>query len=379
MMEQTKRQARRLARNLKPEHARRVLWQPRYRTEAYLLEHLDRCDDELIQNPQAGLRLAKVGPKLALLIAPEMDQRGRTLYVRALAMLGGAYRYVGPSEKGEAYYQEALKVAEAGISAKEWARLLHRLASLRASQDRFVEAIEFLDQAAEIFEGDPGNELGEIMVKRGWMKAASGHLEQGIEDLGCALAMIDPRVAPRVYMAGVGNLACALSKGSVAGSLTVLPILRSARRMLPRGRSLLKAKLIWIEGRCYANLMMDRIAERRLQTARRQLESLGAQYDSILAALDLLQLYLAEGRWFPIQEISTKMLSMVRSGDRKIFLQLHTFSDTCEARTLDVQTLQATRAVLENHVLHLRHKRWRVDRYGGDVYGPELKQASSES
>ncbi len=360
-MAQTRKQVLRWLRNLRPEKARKVLRDPRFHTELFLSLYLERCDEKLFHDLDAGLLLAEIAPELAALIqAPE--RRRRELLVRAWAVLGGAYRRSGHHDRAEDAYRQAFDLAAAGIGEAAHAALLVRFAWLRFSQARSQEAKRLADRAVEIFEeaGTP-DRLGEAYTLRGTIYVRTGRIAEGMRDLGKALEVTNPRTASRVYYAAVHNLAYALSQSNTLNAGIGLAYVRRARRAIrSHRRSVARAKLNWIEGLIYARLHMTARAEVLFESAFQALLDLRAIYDAALVALDLAEILALEGRWGKLGAVVRQVLDCVPSENgREVVGALHRLAEACRRESLNHEAIAAVRKVIERHLASPRAARWR--------------------
>ena len=92
-----------------PEDAPRLLSDSRFWTPDVCAVYLDRCDDQLFDDPSAGLPMARLAPTLIHLLRPSARRDG--LLVRALTVLGGALRATGSLSEADGAYRTAFAIA----------------------------------------------------------------------------------------------------------------------------------------------------------------------------------------------------------------------------------------------------------------------------
>ncbi len=150
-MAQSEAWARRLLRELKS--PRELLQRRRYRTSVFLGLFLDHVEEQTFRNPRAGLKLARFGPRLALLVpeAPGIEGRRehRENLARAHLVLAGAYRAAGRDDAAESEYEQATKIADSeALSPIARADLSLRLATRgrrdRLTRQRCAEALDLV-------------------------------------------------------------------------------------------------------------------------------------------------------------------------------------------------------------------------------------------
>lgn len=307
-------QARRLLRRLVlPAQADKVLENDRYWTPAFCACFLDACDQQLFEDPRAGLPMAQAAPRLAENL-PESREK-QDLRVRALALLGGANRANGNLFEASATYHLAFRVAErSAVSAPIFGDLHRRFSSLLIEQGRYPEALRMAQQAIDIFETVPSGVgdfcLGAALLQRGVIRLKQERVDDAIRDFGMALTALDPKRNERSYYAAAHNLAFALA------SATDLQQIRQATRYLRYARELLKGqraslarfKLYALEAQILNRLGSTRRAEKNLHIAREGFERIGAFQEYLTISLELAAICLGEGRHQELRVITEEAL-----------------------------------------------------------------------
>ncbi len=376
-MAQNETWARRLLREMKIPAD--LLQQERYWTPVFLRVFLDHVEEVQFRDPRAGLKLAKVAPRLALLVPPSPGADGRREHrenlVRAHSVRAACYRVAGLVDSAESEYARAVEIAEEGpISPIVRADLDLRLSTLRAWQRRFAEALALIDGAEAAFRAtDDRRRLSEVYAVRGY---ALNEAERFVEATRChgealtlALSLERARTAApaeaaalaRVVEAARTNLAYAVSESpSVGLAATALGYIHAAHREL-RGRrnSLTRHLLQWTEGKLYMKLHLPGRAERRLKTARRGFVRLEVPWETALVSLDLAALYRARGEWTALAEIAADTFRRFRElcGDFEAIAALSLWVDAVEARKGAAAAIDAARGVLEARGLRSNGRR----------------------
>jgi len=305
---QSKGHIRRLLRELNlPESADQVVQRPKYWTPDFCWLFFDRCDELIFDDPQEGLGAAEVAPELASLVSKFSRDAGShaSLSLRALGVLASAYRAVGDLEQAEETYLEALALTRTErLSEVDVANLFFRISVLRSFQNRLDEALGFATDSVQIYRrsnrASREQHLGEALTIRGYAYFQSENYAAAMKDWSEALSCTDPKKRPRVYHSATHNLACGLVANTVdPRSLSAIErCLRQARKFLSkRPRSLLKLRLIWLEGMIMIRFGSTRRGEAALMSARRSFIEMEAPFDMALVSLTLGK-YLSQTKQF---------------------------------------------------------------------------------
>ncbi len=303
--------AKRLLRELDlPSNARKVLCHPSYWDPGFCRLYLDRCDEVIFHDPQAGLSLARVAPDLALLVpegtTPEERLRHREQLVRAYATLGGAYRAVDRTQKADGPYGLALKLADT-ILPQARGDLYVRMTVLRADQKRFDEAIGLGEKATEIFRPlGLRNDLAAALAALGYAYVEAKRYSESLLISSEALCYSDPKVNDRVHYSATHNFAYAAVHSTDLDTISMALVkIREARRLIKHHRrSIPKIKLYWVEGILMQKLFATRRAEALFIKARLGFMKLGAAYEFTLAGLDLSGVLCDERRWDELEVLA---------------------------------------------------------------------------
>ncbi len=348
-----------------PSNPEKLLERRCYRDASFLRVFLDHVDDVIYRDAKAGLKLARIGPKLAELVPAARGRREKRRHgerlVRAHATLGGAYRATARLKAAESEYALALKIADsAGISPVPRADLYRRLAVLRAWQERFTEALALTHEAIEIFRRRKDRQgLAAALAAHGYVLNEQGHFAEAVPFHGEALRLAGEvlRLAgrnrtaaqQRIHQVARLNLADALSRSQsseIAGK--ALEHVLEARRVL-RGWRRCRARhhCQWIEGLAWLGMGLDRRAEQSFWVARRGFIRLDAPWEIALVSLDLAALYRLWGQWEELETLAKDTFRRFRelSGDFEAISALSLWLDAVRARkgaTAAIKTAQRT-------------------------------------
>ncbi len=320
---------------------------PRYRGPVLCLALIQRSQELRHEDPIEMVRMAKI----AVLTARNLDghrygaKRVTDLQAQAWGELGNAYRTAEDLPAAERALARALDLLQEGSQDPILgARLLSLQASLLAYQRRFMEALELLERVAETYElfGD-SQQAGKALVKLGLYTGCAGDAERAVSLLRRGLDMIDSAADPHLALAAVHNL---------AGFLADSGHPREARAILWRNRALYERygervsllKRLWLQGRIDACVgQLDRAA-RRLAEAQRGLDEAGLGYHAAVAALDLTEVWLRQGK----SKLAAGLVEqaaetfLVLGIDREAMAALHLLRQAFEREVATLAVVQRT-------------------------------------
>ncbi len=343
--------ARRLLREM-PRNSEELLERESYWDPTFLRVFLDHVDDVIYRDPRAGLKLARMGPRLAGLVpearGPEGRRRHQEQLIRSHASLGGAHRATGGLDVAEAEYARALKIADSSdISPTSRANLNRRLAALRACQKRYAEALALADEAAEIFRHCKDRQgLAAAVATRGYVLNEKGRFAEAIPYHGEALRLAGkalrlagrkrPAGLERIHQVARVNLADALaqSRGADVAAMALDHAREAARALRGQRRCRARHHCQWIEGKAWLGMGLDRRAEQALKVARRGFVRLGAPWEIALVSLELAAIYRLWGQWGDLEALAEDTFRRFRelSGDYEAISALSLWLDAVLAR-----------------------------------------------
>lgn len=293
----------------------------------------------------------------AVAIATELDameygpERTADMRARTLAELANAHRVGDDLEAAERAMRQAVAWLSRGSQDPLLlARIMDLTASLRGYQRRFGEALDLLDIVYRLYEshGDRHN-AGRALISKGLYTGYNNAPEEAIEFLGAGLAMINPAADPKLVISAVHNLMYFLTDcGRFHQAQRLLR--RSRRAYFAQNDQLNLIKLVWLEGKIDAGLGQFRRAEKSLQKAHQDLESLGLDYHAALVSLDLSMVLLSQGETAEARGLIEEMVATFRARQiaREALAALLLLKESFETeKTLSLELLQAVAKHLE--------------------------------
>ncbi len=356
-MAHTSDHARRLLRELEPllpGAAWQVLERECYHDPGFCDRFLAYTEDLIFREPTPGLEVARVTPRLARIILAKEGPKARpsnlARLVRALGLVGTAYRFVGWPDEVERRYREALRICDSErVPPLCRAELCLRWATLRIRQKRFAEASRFIDDALAICEAEKSEEwTGTALAMRGTMLAGDGQFSEATAVLSQVLGRY--KLTPRVEFSATGNLAYAiLCLDDPAALDAVLEHSMRARRLAGPRQSVQKSRLYWTEGTACIRRGRTDDGERRYRKALAGFRKFGAVYEAALVALDLSKLLRFAGRWLELEELAAETFAQFQtlSDDAEALAALKLWLDASRERKLTEDLLSDVKARLE--------------------------------
>ncbi len=351
---QSEQHIRRLIRELElPDQADLVIQRPKYWTPAFCWLYFERCDELVFGDPQAGLGAAEFAPELAALVG-KFDRQTHLhprLRLRALAVLGSAYRAVGDLEQSDDTYAQALRlVATGSFPAPERANLYFRVAVLRSLQHRGAEALARIEESVQIYRQSSRwlrqRHLGEALTIRGFIYDFNGESAKAMKDWSEALSCTDPQLKPRVHYSATHNLAFGLARrATCSADLARVEIyLTQARKLLSkRPRSLQKLRLIWLQGMIFMRFGSTRRGEAAFRTARKGFLAIEASFEMALVSLDLGRYFYQSHRFSELRAlaIETHELFKISRADERAQRALAIWRDAVLAEAVSAEVFVA--------------------------------------
>ncbi len=250
---------------------------------------------------------AREDAERALAVAERIGPPGhQPLVGLAQAFLGNAFRVANETDLADAAFSQSdAIVAGCPLPPRLEVRRLDLLASFRRSQQRFEEALSYLDCALSIDRGE--RSAGSLRLNKSKVYEHRGDLEAAISELRGAAQESDAVREPRLLLCLRHNLADYLSKiGRFVEAGALVPEVRALTRR--HGGALDEVRLRWIEGRIAAGLGRADEATAKLGQVRGEFLAQGLPYDAALAALELATFYLRAGRTEQVKDLARQML-----------------------------------------------------------------------
>ncbi|HEX7183124.1 MAG TPA: helix-turn-helix domain-containing protein [Thermoanaerobaculia bacterium] len=226
--------------------------------------------------------------------------------------LANALRVAGDLRRADVTLAKAKKLwsqGEAGDpSLLSEARVLSLEASLRTEQRRPSEAMDLLEQALEI---DQGELKANLLIQQAYVDEVLGDYEAAIATLRQAAPLVaqsDRRMQCVLRFNLAGNL-CHVKRFSEAES--VVGEVRALVVELGNGLDLLRTR--WLQGWLAAGLGRRDEAMATLAKVCDDFAELEIAYDALLAALELAVLYLEKGRTAEVKDLAVRLAPLFKA------------------------------------------------------------------
>jgi tetratricopeptide (TPR) repeat protein len=258
--------------------------------------------------------------RLALDIADRFDAKdpgqilANDLRARAWACIGNGRRIQSDFKGAETALGRAESLLEEGSGDPlERARVLDFKASLLCARRRFDQAFAAIDQVISIYRRiHDSHRLGRAFISKAMIHGYADEQEKGIPLFCRALELIDFSAEPRLSLVAHNNLLVDLvDLGRYQEGAALLPKVREL--LAVAGKRPDHIKICWTEARLDAGLGRTAEAETKLRRVREQFIGQEAGYDSALASLDLVKIYLRQGRTEETKQLAAEMHTIFAS------------------------------------------------------------------
>lgn len=258
---------------------------------------------------QEMMKLARLARELASLVKgppgwPEAIQSW------ALAYEANALRVPGNLKEARVTFDEANRLAESGsdpYGLLDPGRLPDLEASLCRAERDFEKALRLADRAVAV-----GRSPARALVKKGFTLEVMGRYEPAVEALLEAERRLTPQDGPRLRNTQQFNLAvcyCHLGRHEEAARM-----FEPARELaMELGDKIDLIKFTWLEGRIKHGQGRRAAARFLLEQALAQLAKEGMAYDVALAALELSELLLEEGKTAEVKAMTLELAEAFES------------------------------------------------------------------
>lgn len=141
-----------------------------------------------------------------------------------------------------------------------------------------------------------------------------GKLDEALNALHEATRSIDPEEEPRLYLIARHNLAsCYYERGEIEAAKRVLE--ESRPEYARCGDHAVELRRMWLEGRIARAEDRFEEAEQHFQRTARGFEKLEIGYDTALVALELAELFLAQGKTAAVKALSERLQPVLAYND----------------------------------------------------------------
>jgi tetratricopeptide (TPR) repeat protein len=277
---------------------------------------LERSYAVRLSDPETMLRLAELAVASAEGLDPEVHGAAQVfdLQARAWAEVANAHRITGDLANADRIMARAFDCRIRGTNDP---RLLARLAALSGAlacaQRRFEEAFRLLDMSYALYlDLNDQHAAGRVLIARGLYTGYTGDPLEGIRYLVQGLNVIDRSQEPKLAFQALHNiLLLRVELGEYAEARRTLETMQPLYDRYVG--DLERLKLRWIEGKIAVGLGELEEAEVAFQEAREQFDRAGLGYRAALASLDLIAVWLLQGRTAEIRQLVAGLLATFRS------------------------------------------------------------------
>jgi tetratricopeptide (TPR) repeat protein len=231
------------------------------------------------------------------------------LHARALGELANSYRITNQFTEADALLNKAVTAQQEGTGDPlVLARLWEIGSSVRLAQRQLDIAIEALDGACQLYNevGEP-HLAGRALIKKGICTAHTCRYAEAAEILQEGLDRVDAVRDP--HLATIGQYCYVYSLADCGEYIRASELLlKSGLREAFAAEPLNLLKLRWLEGKIHAGLGRLEKAETALTAARQGFFQKIQNYDAALVGLDLLEVWLRQGKAVEAQELAEDVL-----------------------------------------------------------------------
>ncbi len=242
------------------------------------------------------------------------EQRVEDIRCRALVELANAHRVADDLRQAEVALGEAAEAFQKGSKDDRLkARLLEVQASLYGDERSFDLCFQSLDLVIALHRrlGDD-HMVGRALIKKGLFHGHNQDFDRAIELLEQGFTLIDDKRDPKLAMGTVHNIVHFLVK---RGSY------RKARRLLwenlwryeKHGGEIDRIKVWGLRGLINTGLGNFKLAEQEFRKGKEGLEAAGLRYTAAIAALDLADVQLRQGKTKEAQALAREAVDVFRS------------------------------------------------------------------
>jgi tetratricopeptide (TPR) repeat protein len=310
---------------------------------------LDRSHAVQLSDPETALRLADLAALAAgglvpgAVSAPEIAD----LQAKAWSEVANTHRITGDLAKADRLMARALECRARGTGDT---RLLARLSALSGAlacaQRRFEEAFRLLDVAYSLYMSlNDRTAAGRALIARGLYSGYVGDPLEGIHYLLQGLNIIDRVKEPKLAFQALHNIV--LLRVELGEYEEASQYLYRMQPLYDRYLSdVERLKLRWVEGKIAAGLGRLDEAEEAFLEASRDFDQAGLGYRAALVSLDLVAVWLRQGRTPEIRHLVAELLATFRAigVEREALAGILLLRDAveCEQATFELLQLIAT-------------------------------------
>lgn len=294
-----------------------VAGQGRYGSPSFVRLLIHESHAARYRNADQMLHLAGLARLAAEGCSPEQAGnalRLSDLQTRAWGQYGNALRVCGkPREADEAFTTaETLREMGTGDPAlRAW--LFEKITPLYIFRERYEDAVDLCEQAAQIYQDLGENHLlAGTLVQKAVACVYSGETAVAIRTLNQAIPLIDHDEDPHLLLAACHNLIrCYIDLGRPDQALLLYSETRDLYHEFDDALILLRA--LWQEGQLLRDLGHLRAAETALQRSRKGFMEDNLIYEVALVSLDLASVYVKLGLVEDLKDTVSTTLPVFRA------------------------------------------------------------------
>jgi tetratricopeptide (TPR) repeat protein len=297
--------------------AQHVAGQSRFGSPPFIRLLIQQSHAARYRNAEQMLHLAGLARLAAESCAPEQAGnalRLADLQARAWGQYGNALRVCGKPREAEEAFAAAQACRQMGTAdpvLRAW--LFEKITPLYILRERYEDAVELCEQAAQIY-----HELGEnhllasTLVQKAVACVYSGQTAVAVRTLNQAIPLIDHDEDPHLLLAACHNLIrCYIDLGRPDQALLLYSETRDLYHEFDDTLILLRA--LWQEGQLLRDLGHLRAAETALQRSRKGFMEGNLIYEVALVSLDLASVYVKLGLVEDLKETVATTLPVFRA------------------------------------------------------------------
>lgn len=287
----------------------------RFRNPLLVTRLIQLSEQEVTLEPEQAQRLAEIAFDLAaeLDYARVGEDMCRDLAIRAQAHRANALRAAGQLAEAEAIFRRVAKGLSNAADPLLKAEVLRLVSSLEKDRRQFADAQNKLQRALELYRSVDDSALqGRTLLLQASLAWQQGNAEEAIEILNGSLDLLAEDTHPPTMLYARHNLAtylCTSGRYSEARER-----LREAAPLYEQFASpWTELRRRWVESKIALGLGETEAGEALLDQVRRGFLDQGNPYDAAMVTLDLVLVYLEQGRHGEIYQQATELIEVFRT------------------------------------------------------------------
>jgi tetratricopeptide (TPR) repeat protein len=272
--------------------------------------------------------------------SPGTEPERARIQAYALTHLGNAHRVHGDLPPSNTAFAESAERWKAGGSHDpdgllNEARMLGLEASLRRAQRQLLKALDLLDQALAV---DQGEEAKFLLLNRAKILEEMGDYEEATATLRRALPLVDGEREPRLFWNVHFNfLVNICSAGRPKEAERLLGEIQELTERLNNALDLVR--LVWLRAKVHAGLGRFQEAEAAFEQVRQVFLSHRIAYNAALVSLELAVFLLEQGRPAEVKTIVNELMPVFKAQrvTREALAAFELFRNAVEQETITVE------------------------------------------